>query len=219
MLTRTTTTNANKTNSNKANSSDTNSAKDGDHKSKNSTSGDTAPPAKPWRPAGAIEPNPIHLGDEAVKAIVPELDEHLAAIFVLFHQYQKHHWLVEGPQFRDIHLFLEEGYTKLHKHADDIAERMTAIGGIPTSSPSKMAKLAYVEHEPEGIYRIRDMLERDRAAEGEIARRLRETIKLCTEHGDFGTETLLKKILLKVEDRAHHLDHFLGEDSLGLQLE
>jgi len=56
---------------------------------------------------------------------VTELDKHLATLFVLFHQCQKHHWLVEGPQFRDIHHFLEEGYTEIHKqlrlHAHDPA--------------------------------------------------------------------------------------------------
>lgn len=173
---------------------------------------------KPWRPADEIEDNPINLPKSAATKIVPELDRHLASFFVLFHQYQKHHWLVEGPQFRDIHLFLEEGYTEIHEQLDAIAERITAIGGVPTSSPIAQAKLAYIEHEPEGIFRIRDMLERDRTQEGSLALQLRDTIRLCTQNDDFGTETLLKGILLKVEDRAHHLDHFLGEDSLGLAL-
>ena len=62
------------------------------------------------------------------------------------------------------------------------------------------------------------MLARDREYEGLVAGNLRKTIKLCTANEDFGTETLLKGILLKVEDRAHHLDHFLGEDSLGMAL-
>ncbi len=174
---------------------------------------------EPWRPATEIEDNPINLPKDAVREIIPQLDEHLAAFFVLFHQYQKHHWLVEGPQFRDIHLFLEESYNEVHEQLDEIAERITAIGGVPTSSPASQSALSYIEHEPEGIFRIRDMLERDRSAEGTMAARLRETIKLCTAREDFGTETLLKGILLKVEDRAHHLDHFLGHDSLGLQLD
>lgn len=173
----------------------------------------------PWRSADEIEQNPINLPKEAAKKIIPQLDEHLAAFFVLFHQYQKHHWLVEGPQFRDIHLFLEENYTEVHKQLDAIAERITAIGGVPTSAPSEQAKKSYIEHEPEGIFRIRDMLDRDRTAEGAIAERLRATIRVCTDQGDFGTETLLKGILLKVEDRAHHLDHFLGDDSLGRAIE
>lgn len=173
----------------------------------------------PWRSPDFIEENPINLPEEAAKKIIPELDAHLASFFVLFHQYQKHHWLVEGPQFRDIHHFLEDNYNVVHEQLDAIAERVTAIGGVPTSSPASQAKLAYIEHEPEGVFRIRDMLERDRTAEGHIAAKLRSTIRLCTEHGDFGSETLLKGILLKVEDRAHHLDHFLGEDSLGMALD
>lgn len=172
----------------------------------------------PWRPADEVETNPINLPVESARKIIPQLDEHLASFFVLFHQYQKHHWLVEGPQFRDIHLFLEDNYNEVHKQLDAIAERITAIGGVPTSSPSRQAQKAYIEHEPEGIYRIREMLQRDRTAEATIAERLRATIRLCTQEGDFGTETLLKGILLRVEDRAHHLDHFLGQDSLGLAL-
>lgn len=174
---------------------------------------------KPWRSQDEIEDNPIKLPREAAKRIIPQLDEHLASFFVLFHQYQKHHWLVEGPQFRDTHLFLEAHYNEVHEQLDAIAERITAIGGVPTSSPAQQARKSYIEHEPEGIFRIRDMLERDRSAEGVIAERLRSTIKVCTDEGDFGTETLLKGILLKVEDRAHHLDHFLGHDSLGMDIE
>ncbi|MEQ9096904.1 MAG: DNA starvation/stationary phase protection protein DpsA [Phycisphaerales bacterium] len=173
----------------------------------------------PWRGPDFIEQNPINLPEAAARKIIPELDGHLASFFVLFHQYQKHHWLVEGPQFRDIHLFLEDNYNEVHEQLDAIAERITAIGGVPTSSPASQSKLAYIEHEPEGVFRIRDMLERDRTAEGHIAAKLRSTIKICTEQGDFGTETLLKGILLKVEDRAHHLDHFLGADSLGMAID
>lgn len=174
--------------------------------------------ARPWRPPGTIEDNPVRLPRATAEQLVPLLDEQLATLFVMFHQYQKHHWLVEGPQFRDLHLFLEEAYTQIHKQLDAVAERMTAIGGIPTSGPTAQAELAFITHEPEGIFRIRDMLTRDRAAEGAVAERLRKTIRVCSEHGDFATETLLKGILVQVEDRAHHLDHFLGEDSLGLAL-
>lgn len=174
--------------------------------------------ATPWRTADEIEDNPINLPRDAARKIIPELDAHLASFFVLFHQYQKHHWLVEGPQFRDLHHFLEDGYNEIHKQLDQIAERITAIGGVPTSAPAAQADVAYIEHEPEGVFRIRDMLERDRMHEGDIATKLRSTISLCTSLEDFGTETMLKGILLRVEDRAHHIDHFLGKDSLGLAM-
>ena len=172
-----------------------------------------------WKPRTELESNPIGLDRDVVASIAPHLDRHVASLFVLFHQYQKHHWLVEGPQFRDIHVFLEESYNDVHAQIDAVAERMTALGGIPTCSPARQADLSYVDHEPEGVFRLRDMLERDRDAEGTIAAKLRQTIEICTKLGDYGTETLLKQVLLKVEDRAHHLDHYLGDDSLGLGLD
>ncbi|MGH9459593.1 MAG: ferritin-like domain-containing protein [Vicinamibacteria bacterium] len=174
---------------------------------------------KPWKAKEIIEGNPIGLPQEVTLKLVPKLDRHQASLFLLFHQYQKHHWLVEGPQFRDLHLFLQEAYEAVHKQVDHIAERITALGGIPTSHPAALVKAAYVEHEPEGTFRIRAMLQLDRSHEGQIAQKLRETIAEARESGDPGTEHLLKEVLLGVEDRAHHLDHFLGGDSLELGLE
>ena len=70
---------------------------------------------KPWKSKSTLEDNPIGLSKDVTAKLVPELDKHLASFFVLFHQYQKHHWLVEGPQFRDLHLFLGEAYEEVHK--------------------------------------------------------------------------------------------------------
>jgi starvation-inducible DNA-binding protein len=171
---------------------------------------------KPWKEAGSLEGNPIGLERAATAKLVKELDAHLASSMVLYHQYLKHHWLVEGPQFMDLHLFLGKHYEAVAKQADQIAERITALGGIPTCDPVAQAKIAYVEHEPEGAFRIRPSLELDRAHEGEEAKRLRVTVRLAEKLGDYGTSHLLKEILLDVEDRAHHLDHFLGQDSLEI---
>jgi|SRR3990172_177785 len=173
---------------------------------------------EPWKAKSTIEANPIGLSNDVTAKLLPELDRHLASLFVLFHQYQKHHWLVEGPQYNDLHLFLGKAYEEVHKQADKVAERITALGGVPTSNPVEQAKIAYVTHEPEGPFRIRAMLQLDLKHEGTIAQRLRDTIQLARDSGDPGTEHLLKEILLDVEVRAHHLDHFLGADSLEMGL-
>jgi DNA-binding ferritin-like protein len=169
---------------------------------------------EPWRPQQMIEENPIGLSDEAVEDLIPKLDEIQCTLWTMYHQYHKHHWLVEGPQFRDLHLFLEENYEEVHKYLDRIAERVTALGGIPTSAPDRQAELSHVTHEPEGTYRIRQMLQHDLNAERTLCKVLRETAELALEHGDRGTKRQLEKVLTAAEDRAHHLDHFLGEDSL-----
>jgi len=173
---------------------------------------------EPWRPQQMIEENPVGLSEEAVQELVPRLDEIQSTLWTLYHQYHKHHWLVEGPQFRDLHLFFEENYNEVHKYLDTIAERVTALGGIPTCDPAKQAELSHVEHEPEGTYRLRKMLLHDLEAERTLATVVRETIDVAIEHGDHGTKRELQKVLTKAEDRAHHLDHFLGEDTLEMGL-
>ncbi len=170
----------------------------------------------PWRPQETIEDNPIGLDDEVVEQLLPKLDELQATMWTLYHQYQKHHWLVEGPQFRDLHHFLEENYEEVHEYIDRTSERMTALGGIPTSSPANQAKLSHVEHEPEGTFRVREMLQHDLAAEGTLTAMVRDAIELALELGDHGTKRELEKVLTKAENRAHHLDHYLGEDSLEI---
>lgn len=161
-----------------------------------------------------IENNPIGLSSSTVAKLANELDKLVSSQFVLFHQYQKHHWLVEGPQFRDLHLYLEESYHAVHAELDAIAERLTVLGGLPTSSPTEQEKLSIITHEKEGLFSVNDMLQADMEAEKILAEYLRKIIKLATAEEDYGTETLLKQTLMKVEDRAHHLDHYLSDMSL-----
>ncbi|MEM1125218.1 MAG: DNA starvation/stationary phase protection protein DpsA [Bacteroidota bacterium] len=161
-----------------------------------------------------IEDNPVGLPNGVTGQVVPALDRHVASLFVLFHQYQKHHWIVEGPQFRDLHLYLEEAYTEIHQDLDAMAERITVLGGLPTSSPRALAERAYIEHEAEGEPDVRRMLEADLAGEQAIIKHLRDTIKLTMKLEDFGSERLLKKSLYHAEERAHHLDHYLQRNTL-----
>ena len=162
--------------------------------------------------------NPIGLSKEIAVTMAKELDRHLSSFLILYQQYHKHHWMVEGPQFRDLHLFFEGNYVEVHEAYDRIAERLTVMGMTPTCHPANMIKLAYIEHEPEGVFHIREMLERDMEAEKKAAIELRKTIKKAFEGEDYGTKTLLEGILAKTEDRAHHIEHFLGEDSISVGL-
>jgi starvation-inducible DNA-binding protein len=172
--------------------------------------------SEPMTLPGTFEGNPVGLSEEACLAIGPDLDRHLATYGVLYHQYHKHHWLVTGPQFRDLHLFFQEHYEEVHLHFDRIAERLTALGFVPTCRPSEQERISYVRHEPEGHFRVREMLELDLEAEATVAQRIRETITSCLQHGDHGTRAVLEPILAAAEDRAHHIEHYLEADTLEI---
>ena len=161
------------------------------------------------------EGNPVGLSDKACKEIAEDLDKHLAALWVMYAQYHKHHWLVEGPQFRDLHLFLQSHYEEVNLQLDAVAERITLLGYTPSTRLDKYQKLSYIPQEDEDVFHIRESLENDMHNERKIAIEFRKSIKLCIKHDDFGTKAMLEGFLFKIEDRAHHLEHFLGEDSLA----
>ena len=64
------------------------------------------------------------------------------------------------------------------------------------------------------MYDIRSSLEADLAAYETLATTLREDASLAQQLGDLGTADLLQGILSEVEDDAHHIDHFLEDDTL-----
>ncbi|MGE0494571.1 MAG: ferritin-like domain-containing protein [Vulcanimicrobiota bacterium] len=159
--------------------------------------------------------NPIGLESETASAVATDLRRHQASLSVLFHQYQKHHWMVEGHVFRDLHHFFEEQYTAVLKALDAVAERVTMLGGMPASSPAALLEFSYLDHEPEQNYPLRAMLVHDLRAEQRMAMMLRQSIRATNELGDFGSETLLRGVLMGCEDRAHHLDHYLADSNFG----
>ncbi|HEX6290998.1 MAG TPA: DNA starvation/stationary phase protection protein DpsA [Herpetosiphonaceae bacterium] len=165
--------------------------------------------------SNVVRDNPFGLPQGTASQIVAALNEDLASMFTLYHQYHKHHWIVEGAQFLELHLLLEEHYTQLHTQFDAVAERLVALGGLPVSGPTEIERHAYIKHEPEGMFDLREMIRHDVEAECEIATRMREHIGLANRLGDYGTESLLKQFLEEGEKRAAFLEKHLMRESLS----
>ena len=60
------------------------------------------------------------------------------------------------------------------------------------------------------------ILENDLVAEQALIGIIRRQASQAESLGDRGTRYLYEKILLKTEERAYHLAHFLAKDSLTL---
>jgi starvation-inducible DNA-binding protein len=163
---------------------------------------------------GELRASPLGLDEKAREEVVRLLNADLASMFTLYHQYHKHHWIVEGAQFLEIHLLLEAHYTELHDQFDVVAERIVALGGLPVTSPAEIEQHAYVEHEPEGLFDLRTMLEHDVQAEAQLAKHMREHIAAANNLGDYGSESMLKEILEAGEKRAAFLQKHLQPESL-----
>ena len=168
------------------------------------------------RSFGEVYDNPILLDKSVTTPVCEGLNMALSSFQALYLQYQKHHFAVEGAEFYSLHEFFEESYKDALDHAHEVGERLDGLGGVPAASFTKLAELCCFTPEEDGIYPCRAMVEHDLAAEQAIIGLIRRQAGQAESLGDRATRYLYEKILLKTEERAYHLAHFLAQDSLTL---
>ncbi|MFB6161007.1 MAG: DNA starvation/stationary phase protection protein DpsA [Haloferacaceae archaeon] len=167
------------------------------------------------RAAGSVEASEaLRLDQEKVEQIVDALQTDLAASYVLYHQLKKHHWNVEGAEFRDLHLFLGDAAEEIEEATDELAERVQALGGVPLARGAELEEHAPVEPEGDDVYDVRTSLANDVEMYGDIIEMVREHVELTTNLGDHATAELLREQLVELEEHAHHVEHYLEDDTL-----
>ncbi|SNR34564.1 DNA starvation/stationary phase protection protein DpsA [Halorubrum vacuolatum] len=166
--------------------------------------------------AGTVEENGLRLETEKAEQVIDALNADLANAYALYHQLHKHHWNVEGAEFLDIHVFLQEVYEDVEAAADELAERLQALGGVPHASMTTLAENATVEVEDEDVYDIRTSLANDIEMMGDIIESYREHIELAEGLGDYATSEILREQIVTLEEHTHHLEHYLEDDTLVL---
>jgi DNA-binding ferritin-like protein len=165
---------------------------------------------------GEVANNAVLLEKNVTEPIVEGLGIAYASFTGLYLQYQKHHFVVEGAEYYMLHQYFSESYEEVQEHAHEVAERLHGLGGIPALSFGKLSELCCFEVEGDDAYRDRLMVEHDLKAEQATIQMLRRLAGQAESLGDRATRYLLEQLLLKTEERAYHLDHFLTHDSLKL---
>ena len=135
-------------------------------------------------PFGEVTENAIALETSVTTPVCEGLNILLASFQAMYIQYQKHHFVVEGAEFYQIHNYFEESYDQVKGHVHDIGERLDGLGGVPVASFSKLAELCCFTPEPDGIYRCRQMIENDLAGEQAIIAGLRRQAAQAESLGD-----------------------------------
>jgi DNA-binding ferritin-like protein len=156
----------------------------------------------------------LRLEADRAEQIIEALNTDLADAYVLYHQLKKHHWNVEGAEFRDLHVFLGEAAENVEEAADELAERAQALGGTPVSSMGNLQDHATIEAENQDVYDIRTSLTNDIELYGEIIESMRDHIELAENLGDHASAQVLREILVETEEDAHHIEHYLEDDTL-----
>ena len=83
-------------------------------------------------------------------AVTAELQPLLVELIDLSLTGKQAHWNVTGPQFLPIHRQLDELVTDVRTWADDVAERIQAVGGSADGRSTTVAETSPIETFPSG---------------------------------------------------------------------
>jgi starvation-inducible DNA-binding protein len=140
---------------------------------------------------------PIALSLEARTQSCQLLNHVLADSMILYNLYKKHHWLVRGPTFFQLHLLLDKHAEEQLKIIDLLAERVQTLGGVAIADPRHVAEVTTVPRPPDGVEEVPAMLSRLLEAHQIIIEKVRDSIQKTAQNGDDGTNDLLMSDVLR----------------------
>jgi len=156
------------------------------------------------KPAAPLD-TPTDISSEAVSQISAKLNEILATTFALYLKTKNFHWHVSGPHFRDYHLLLDEQAEQIFASTDDIAERVRKIGGITLRSVGQIAELQGIDDNDESYVAPGDMLRELMGDNKKVVAAMRACHKICDDHEDVATASLLENFIDQAERRLWFL--------------
>jgi starvation-inducible DNA-binding protein len=121
----------------------------------------------------------------------------LADSTILYALYKKHHWLVLGPTFYQLHLLFDKHAEEQAELIDLVAERVQSLGGIAVGDPRQAAELTSIERPPDGAEPVPVMIDRLLAAHEEIIGKVRLAVEATETSKDWGTNDLLMGDVLR----------------------
>ena len=140
---------------------------------------------------GTVRQFPLALAYETRMYSCQRLNQLLADTQILYALYKKHHWLMRGATFYQLHLLLDKHADEQLALVDKIAERVQTLGGIAVSDPRHVAELTAVPRPPDGCEEVPAMLSRLLEAHEMILSDAHDAAGRVAALGDDGTNDLI----------------------------
>ena len=140
---------------------------------------------------GTVRQFPLALSYETRMYSCQRLNQLLADSQVLYALYKKHHWLMRGATFYQLHLLLDKHADEQLALVDKIAERVQTLGGVAVGDPRHVAELTKVPRPPDGCEEVPAMLSRLLEAHELILGDAHDAAAHVAELGDDGSNDLL----------------------------
>ncbi|MDT5026247.1 MAG: starvation-inducible DNA-binding protein [Micromonosporaceae bacterium] len=146
---------------------------------------------------GTLRLLPIAVSHEVRAQSCQELNRILADSQILYSLYKKHHWLMRGLTFYQLHLLLDKHAEEQLEIIDLLAERVQTLGGVAVGDPRHVAEITTVPRPPDGVEEVAAMLSRLLEAHEIIIAKVRDAIDITARIGDAGTNDLLTGDVLR----------------------
>jgi starvation-inducible DNA-binding protein len=119
------------------------------------------------------------------------LNQILVDTQILYALYKKHHWLMRGATFYQLHLLLDKHADEQNELIDKIAERLHTLEGIAVRDRRHVAELTKIRRAPNGCEEVPAMLSRLLEAHETILVDAHDAAAKIAELGDDGNNDLI----------------------------
>ena len=152
------------------------------------------------------------LSAKARAKVTALLNARLADALDLQMQAKQAHWNVKGPQFIALHELFDRLAAEIDGHVDEMAERITALGGIAEGTVQAVAGRSKLDAYPLDIAEGRAHLDALAAAYARFGKSVRKAIDEADKAGDADTSDLFTGVSRSADKGLWLLEAHLQAD-------
>lgn len=149
-------------------------------------------------------------GFVAPERLSESLQKVLVDLIALHNIGKQAHWNIVGPNFRDLHLNLDELVVVGRKAADTVAERMRALHAVPDGRPGTVAENTKLPEFPEGKIYTHDAIMHVVEAIDTCVATIR-SVRDDVDEDDPASADMLHGFILDLEQQSWFIDAELRE--------
>ncbi|MGO3148218.1 MAG: Dps family protein [Leucobacter sp.] len=143
-------------------------------------------------------------GFKASKVLRDSLQRVLVDLIALHNIGKQAHWNVVGPNFRDLHLNLDELVDVARVGSDTVAERMRALHAAPDGRPSVVAADTSLTEFPAGEITTHEGIRQMVRVIEDAVRTMRD-VRDAVDEADPASSDILHEYIVKLEQQAWFL--------------
>jgi starvation-inducible DNA-binding protein len=151
----------------------------------------------------------IDLSEGTREKVAKLLNERLADAIDLGAQTKHAHWNVKGPNFIALHELFDKVAENVEEHIDELAERITTLGGTAYGTIATAARTTSLKPYPEDIVEGLAHVDALSGALADFGRKVRKGIEETGNWGDADTADLLTGISRDVDKYLWFLEAHL----------